>query len=135
MNSGCMKCIKYCNSFSLLVPWEKYGSFGFSLGVCPMDISTVACFWGAQCLVEDERLRKCAISSGSATVGTRANNRYEFHYFFFSKLKNLTNKSFAKSRMRLHYVNKYKPQQYGLSRIVALVLSNQFSVGTLTYVA
>ena len=73
--------------------------------------------------MEDERLRKCVILSGSTTVGTRANNGYEFHHSF-SKLKNLTNKSFAKSRMRLHYVNKYKPKKFGLSRIAALVLSN-----------
>ena len=58
--------------------------------------------------MEDERLRKYAISGGSATVGTRANNGYEFHHSF-SKLKNLTNKSFVKSRMRLNYVNKYQP--------------------------
>ena len=75
--------------------------------------------------MEDECLRKYAISGGSATVGTRANNGYEF-ITLFQKLKNLTNKSFAKSRMRLDQVNKYKPYQYGLSRIVALVLSNQF---------
>ena len=83
--------------------------------------------------MDDEHLRKRVILGGSATVGTRANNGHEFHHFF--KTKNLTNKSFAKSRMRLHYVNKYKPYQYGLSRIAALVLSNQFSAGTLTYVA
>ena len=57
----------YCNSFSLLDPWKKCGSFGFSLGVCPTDIAAVAGFRGAQCLVEDERLRKCAISDDSAT--------------------------------------------------------------------
>ena len=71
--------------------------------------SAVACFWGALCLVEDERLRKCAISGGSATVDTRANNGYEFHHFFFKLKKKLTNKIFAKSRMRLNYVNKYQP--------------------------
>ena len=37
----------YCNSFSLLDPWEKCGSFGFSLGVCPTDTVAVACFRGA----------------------------------------------------------------------------------------
>ena len=37
---------------------------------------------GAQCLVEDERLCKWAISGGSATVGTRANNGYEFITLF-----------------------------------------------------
>ena len=79
----------YCNSFPLLDPWEKCGSFEFSLGVCPTDTGTVACSRGAQCLVEDKRLRKCAISGGSATVGSRANNGYKFHHSF-SKLKNLT---------------------------------------------
>ena len=82
------------------------------LGCARRNPPNVACFRGAQCLVEDERLRKCAISGDSATVGTRANNSYELHHSF-QKLKNLTNKSFAKSRMRLNYVNKYKPQQYG----------------------
>ena len=71
--------------------------------------------------MEDERLCKCVILGGSTTVGTRANNGLRVHHSF-SKLKNLTNKSFAKSRN-------------GLSRMAALVLSNQFSVGTLTYVA
>ena len=84
--------------------------------------------------MEDEHLRKRVISGGSATVGTRANNGHEFHHPF-SKLKNLTNKSFAKSRMRLSKLYKYRPLLYGISRIAALVLSNQFSAGTLTYVA
>ena len=77
---------KYCNSFSTLDPWEKCGSFGFSLRVCPTD--TAHCSLLSGCLVsgEDARLRKCAISGGSATVGTRANNGYEFHHSF-SKLK------------------------------------------------
>ena len=61
----------------------------------------VACFRGAYYLVEDEHLRKYAISGGSATVGTRANNGLRVHHSF-PKLKNLTNKSFAKSRMRLY---------------------------------
>ena len=39
-----------------------------------MEPSDVASFWGAQCLVEDERLQKRAISGSSATGGTRANN-------------------------------------------------------------
>ena len=77
----------YCNSFSLLDPWEKCGSFGFSLGCARWIPPAVACFRGAQCLVEDEHLRKYVISGGSATVGTRANNGYEFHHSF-SKLKN-----------------------------------------------
>ena len=37
---------KYCNSFSLLDPWKKCGSFGFFLVVCPMDTAVVACFRG-----------------------------------------------------------------------------------------
>ena len=105
---------------------------GSPFGVCPTDTAAVACFRGAQCLVEDEHLRKHVISGGSATIDIRANNGYDFHHCF-SKPKNLTNKGFAKSRMRLSQLNKYKPQQYGLSRIAALVLSNQFSAGTLTY--
>ena len=71
-----MKWIKYCNSFSLLDPWGKCGSFGLSLGVCSMEPSDVASFWGAQCLVEDERLHKCVISGSSVTVGTRTNNEF-----------------------------------------------------------
>ena len=39
-----------------------------------MELSDVAYFQGAKCLVEDERLRKYVISDGSATGGTRANN-------------------------------------------------------------
>ena len=58
--------------------------------------------------MEDERLRKCAILGGSATVGTIANNGLRVH-LSFSKLKILTNKSFAKNRMHKNYVNKYKP--------------------------
>ena len=69
-----MKCTKYCNSLSLLDPWGKCGSFRLSLGVCPMDTTRYSLLMGACCLVEDERLRKCVISGGSATVGTRANN-------------------------------------------------------------
>ena len=68
---------------------------------CPTD--TARCSLLSGCLVSggDERLRKCAILSGYATVGTRANNGLRVHHSF-SKLKNLTNKSFAKSRMRLY---------------------------------
>ena len=71
-----------CNSFSLLDPWEQCGSFGFSLRVCPMDTARCSYFRGALCLMEDKRLRKYAISGGSATVGTRANNGYEFITLF-----------------------------------------------------
>ena len=35
--------------------------------VCSTEPSDVACFRGAQCLVEDERLLKRVISGGSAT--------------------------------------------------------------------
>ena len=49
-------------------------------------------------MVEDKHSRKRVILGGSATSGTRANNGYEFHHSF-AKLKNLTNKSVAKSRM------------------------------------
>ena len=75
-----------CNSFSLLDPWDKCGSLGFSLGVCPTDTARGSGFRGAQCLAEDERLRKYAIPGGSATVGIRANNGYEFPHSF-TKLK------------------------------------------------
>ena len=44
---------KYCNSFSLLDPWEKCGSFGFSLGVCPTDTARGSLFSG--CLVSGGR--------------------------------------------------------------------------------
>ena len=81
---------------------------GSPLGCARWIPPVVACFQGALCLVEGEHLRKRVISGGSATDGIRANNDYEFHHSF-SKLKNLTNKSFAKSRMRLHYVNMCKP--------------------------
>ena len=57
----------YCNSFSLLDPWEKCGSFRFSLGVYSTDTAAVTRFRGASCLVEDEHLRKRVISGGSAT--------------------------------------------------------------------
>ena len=73
---------------------------GSPLGCARRILPVVACFRGAYYLMEDEHLRKCVISGGSATVGTRANNGYEFHHTF-SKPKNLTNKSFAKSRMQL----------------------------------
>ena len=45
--------------------------------------------------MEDELLRKCAISGDSAIVGTRANNGYEF-ITLFKNGKNLTNKSLRK---------------------------------------
>ena len=50
--------------------------FEFSLGVGSIKQSDVANFWGAQCLVEDERLRKRVILGDSATGGIRANNEY-----------------------------------------------------------
>ena len=81
---------------------------GSPLGCARRIPPVVACFQGALCLVEDEHLRKCAISAGSAIVGTRASNGYEF-ITLFQRLKNLTNKSFAKNWMRLYLVNKYKP--------------------------
>ena len=56
------------------------------LGCARQNPSNIACFWGAQCLMEDEDLRKYAILSGSATDDTRANNGHEFHHSF-SKLK------------------------------------------------
>ena len=40
---------------------------GSPLGCARWIPPAVACFRGALCLVEDERLRKCAISDGSAT--------------------------------------------------------------------
>ena len=48
--------------------------FEFSLGVGSTELSDVANFRGAQCLVEDERLQKYAISGGSTIGGIRANN-------------------------------------------------------------
>ena len=41
--------------------------FEFSLGVGSTELSDVANFRGAYCLVEDERFRKRVISGGSAT--------------------------------------------------------------------
>ena len=41
--------------------------FEFSLRVGMTELSDVANFWGAQCLVEDERLLKHVISGGSTT--------------------------------------------------------------------
>ena len=46
------------------------------LGCARRNPSDVACFRGAKCLVEDERLRRCVISGGSATDGTRDNNEF-----------------------------------------------------------
>ena len=51
---------------------------GSPLGYARWTPPVVACFRGAWCLMEDERLRKYAILGGSATVGTRANNGHEF---------------------------------------------------------
>ena len=68
----------YCNLFSLLDPWGKCGSFGFSLGVCSTDTARCSLLSGCLVSVEDEHLRKRVILGGSATVGTRANNGYEF---------------------------------------------------------
>ena len=48
--------------------------FEFSLGVGSTELSDVANFQGAQCLVEDERLRTCVILGGSATGVIGANN-------------------------------------------------------------
>ena len=44
------------------------------LGCARRNPPDVACFRGAKCLVEDERLRRCVISDGSAIGGIRANN-------------------------------------------------------------
>ena len=44
---------KYCNSFSLLDPWEKCGSFGFSPRVCPTDIARSSLL--LRCLVSGGR--------------------------------------------------------------------------------
>ena len=52
-----------------------------------MELSDVANFWGAQCLVEDERLQKRVISDGSATGGIRANNEYTGLRTLFKNLK------------------------------------------------
>ena len=48
--------------------------FEFSLGMGSMELSDVAHFRGAWCLVEDERLRKHVFLDGSTTGGIRANN-------------------------------------------------------------
>ena len=48
--------------------------FEFFLGVGSTELSYVANFRGASCLKEDERLRKHAITGGSATGGIRDNN-------------------------------------------------------------
>ena len=73
--------------------------FEFFFGVCSTELSDVAYFWGASCLVEDERLRKRVILGGSATGGIKANNDSMSLKSLF-KTYNLTNKNFAKSRMR-----------------------------------
>ena len=59
---------------------------GSPLGCARRIPPVVAYLWGALCLKEDERLRKCVILGGSTTVGTRANNGYELHHSF-SNLK------------------------------------------------
>ena len=66
--------------------------FEFSLGVCWMELSNVAHFRGAWCLMEDERLQKRVISDGSATGGIRANNestslKNSFQYLKFDQQK------------------------------------------------
>ena len=61
---------------------ENVDLLGSPLGCARRIPAAVACFWGAQCLVEDEHLRKRVISGGSATVDTKANNGYVFHHFF-----------------------------------------------------
>ena len=62
-----MKWIKYCNLFSLLDPWGKMWTIrALPWGVRERNSPVVVHFRGAQCLVEDERLRKCVISDGSS---------------------------------------------------------------------
>ena len=61
-----MKEIKYYNSFSILDPWGKCGSFGLSLGVCPTEPTRCSPLSGCLVLVEDKCLRKCVILGGSA---------------------------------------------------------------------
>ena len=82
-----MKWTKYCNSFSLLDPWGKCGSFGLSLGVCSMEPARCSSLLGRLVSVEDKRLRKCVILCGSATVGTRANNEFMSFITLFQKPK------------------------------------------------
>ena len=105
---------------------------GSSLGCARWNLPDVARSQGAQCLVEDKHLRKCVISGGSTIVGTRDNNESTSFITLSQNLK-FDQQKFCEKQDAINYVNKYKPQQYGLSRIVAQVLSNQFSTGTLTY--
>ena len=70
-----MKWTMYCNSLSLLDPWEKCGLFGLSLGVRPMESTQSSSLSGCLASVEDERLYKCVISGDSAT---RAEPQYKY---------------------------------------------------------
>ena len=83
--------------------------FKFFLGVGSTEQSDVTNFRGAQCLEEDERLRKRVILDGSATGGIRANNestslKNSFQYLKFDQQK------LCEKQDAINYVNKYKPQ-------------------------
>ena len=69
-----MKWTKFVTRSHYWILGEKRGSFGLSLGVCPMEPARCSSLLGCLVSMEDKRLRKCIISGGSAIVGTRANN-------------------------------------------------------------
>ena len=94
-----MKWIKYCNSFSLLDPWEKMWTFWALPWGVPTKPARCSLLSGCLVSVEDKRLRKCVILDGSATIGTRANNEFTSSSLFSNNLK-FDQQKFAKSRMR-----------------------------------
>ena len=76
-----MKWTSIVTPFHYWILGENVDISGSPLGCARRIPPAVACFRGAQCLVEDECLRQYAILGGSATDGTRANNGHEFHHF------------------------------------------------------
>ena len=66
---------------------EKCGSFGLSLGVCPMELARCSPLSGRLVLVEDKRLCKCVIPGDSATVGIGANIESTSFITLFQNLK------------------------------------------------
>ena len=60
---------------------------GSPLGCARRNPPDVARSRGAQCLVEDKRLRKRVILGGSTTVGTKDNNEFTSFITLFQNLK------------------------------------------------